>query len=248
MSTFLAKGPEGLLLWIGTAFFSQPCLCALLCSSPTYAEEYDINSSFWEAINTVSSSKLFLSFSWWVGRRFPICFFIQGTFFLSVTVWSRLHVTCDTRHRSVALTSAHLTQTWITRAVMSWCLTFVWSLIDLFILICYQRIFSFLWTQYLECFLISLKHKTLRCEQASFVVSFILCLLPSTAPLTVLHIWSTSGLCPVSSSYSTLHLWVMTLNHNLLLSLYRWNLCWEFSPVIYLVYCIESSLWREAGP
>lgn len=233
MSTFLAKGGTR-----GSAPLDGNCLCfhspvCVNCCAPTRLMQKNdyINNSFWEAINTVSSPKLFLSFSWWVGRRFPICFFIQGTFFLSVAVWSRLHVTCDTRHRFVALTSALLTQTWIARAVMSWCLTFVWSLIDLFILICYQRIFSFLWTQYLECFLISLKHKTLRWEQASFVVSFILCLLPSTAPLTVLHIWSTSGLCPVSSFYSTLHLWVMTLNHNLLLSLYRWNLCWEFLPV-----------------
>lgn len=146
-----------------------------------------INSSFWEAINTVSNSELFLSFSWWVGRQFPICSLYRGLPFWVLQFRAGFTVTCNTWQRSVALTSAHLTQTWITRAVMSRCLTFVWSLIDLFIFICCQRIFSLLWTQYLECFLISLKRKPRRWEQASFRVSFTLCLLPSAAPFRSLH-------------------------------------------------------------
>lgn len=65
-------------------------------------------------------------------------------------------------------------------------LTFVLSLIDcLFILICYQRIFNFLWAQYLECFLIYLKCKTLRWEQGTFLASPMLPLLPSVIPFTL---------------------------------------------------------------
>lgn len=67
---FLAKGPEGLLLWTGFTFVSngitapspKPCLCESLCSNQTYAKEWLYKQFFLRGYQYCFQLRAFLIF------------------------------------------------------------------------------------------------------------------------------------------------------------------------------------------